>query len=102
MWDGFDVPRFRGRLGRKLMWRFAAFVIVSNLIVLIVVGGQSAFTLNREIERSSSLQAYLSMQSLEHRLQFGMDSSRQLSENPRDKQLRGSRGGTHLSSGACA
>jgi signal transduction histidine kinase/ActR/RegA family two-component response regulator len=63
------------------MWRFAAFVIISNLIVLIVVGGQSAFTINQEIERSLSLQAYLSMQSLEHRLQFGMDASRQLSEN---------------------
>lgn len=81
MWVGFDDLQFRGRLGRKLMWRFAAFVIISNLIVLIVVGGQSAFTLNKEIERSLSLQAYLSMQSLEHRLQFGMDSSRQLSEN---------------------
>ncbi len=81
MLGGVEEPQFRGRLGRKLMWRFAAFVIVSNLIVLIVVGGQSAFTINQEIERSLSLQAQLSMQSLEHRLQFGMDASRQLSEN---------------------
>lgn len=81
MLGDFNEPKFRGRLGRKLMWRFAAFVIISNLIVLLVVGGQSAFTINQEIERSLSLQAQLSMQSLEHRLQFGMDASRQLSEN---------------------
>lgn len=74
-------PKLQGQLSRKLMWRFAAFVTISNFLVLIVIGGQSILTLNEELKRSLGLQANLSMQSLEHRLRLATDSARQLAEH---------------------
>lgn len=76
-----DLSETQGRLGRKLMWRFSTFLIFSIVIILLVVGGQSILTLNTELKRSLGLQASLSMQSLEQRLQRAKDFTRQLADN---------------------
>ncbi|NBO38033.1 response regulator [bacterium] len=70
-----------GRLSRRLVWRFSVFVILSNLAVLLLVGGQSAVTLTNELKRSLLLQSSLSMQSLEHRLSEVAGVARSLSSN---------------------
>ena len=63
------------------MIRFASFVILSNLIVLIFVGGHSAISLSKEIKHSLELHSYLYFQSFEHRLGVVADGLRQFSLN---------------------
>lgn len=73
--------RQSGHLSRKLMLRFASFVIIANLFVLIFVGGQSALSLSSELRRSLQLHSDLLMQSLEYRLSAVESAVRLFSAN---------------------
>ncbi|MEY4066003.1 MAG: hypothetical protein RIR26_2211, partial [Pseudomonadota bacterium] len=76
----FRSPR-KGKMSRKLMWRFALFVVASNLVLLLLVGGRAALIVSSESKRALELQTTLSMQGLEHSLSTAVRAAHSLSEN---------------------
>lgn len=70
-----------GQLGRKLMSRFSAFVVLSNVFVLIFVGGHSAVSISQELNNSMQLHARLYLQSLDNKLSTFSGAVREFSGN---------------------
>jgi signal transduction histidine kinase/CheY-like chemotaxis protein len=63
------------------MWRFASFVLASNIVLLLLLGGRAALIVSSESKRALALQTELSMQGLEHRLSTAVRAAHSLSEN---------------------
>ncbi|NBX18255.1 MAG: response regulator [Proteobacteria bacterium] len=76
----FDPSR-RGRLRRKLVIRFASFVLVGNSLLLLLVGGRSVVTVFGENKKAISLQSEIILLQLENQLQLSRNAVQSLSGN---------------------
>jgi signal transduction histidine kinase/CheY-like chemotaxis protein len=63
------------------MQRFSAFVLVSNLVLLLLAGGRAALFVSQENKKTLKLQTQLTLQNIENRLSSALSTTLLLSGN---------------------
>jgi signal transduction histidine kinase/CheY-like chemotaxis protein len=71
----------KGKLARKLTWRFAMFVLLGNLVLLLLVGGRAILIVSRENKKVIGLQSELILQKIENQISNARKAMQSLSGN---------------------
>jgi signal transduction histidine kinase/CheY-like chemotaxis protein len=76
-----DVELRKGKLARKLTWRFALFVLLGNVLLLLIVGGRAILLVSRENKKVIGLQSELILQKIENQISNARKALQSLSGN---------------------